>query len=180
MADETRQSQQGGDNSENYQAGRDIIVNVSKSGDSQTEPAPPDPKILSELRQNLITASNSHELRKGLYALEAQLASNPNDTEARLLRDQYVTALENQVMHFEPLPRYYSARSPLTGCLLLALVAVITAFLVAYLMRGYGLWLSLLLGALAPFAVLLCGAIIGMVAVGVGYVRAWWRDRKSK
>jgi hypothetical protein len=56
----------------------------------------PSDRVLSQLGLQLLSAKTAFELRTGLYELEQFLASNPYNTQARLLQESYKTALAQE------------------------------------------------------------------------------------
>lgn len=177
MSDNPKQSQQSGDNSRNYQAGRDIIIN--RSGDAQNAPTPPDIEKLSELRQHLIKSQSPHELQQGLYEVEAILEGSPKDTETRMLRDKYRLALRHASVSDICCLGSRAYRRSLLPVFLLMLAIFVTAFLVAFFVLDHPIWLSLFIAAGTLFALLNALAIVGAIVIGTVYALEWWRERKS-
>lgn len=86
-------------------------------------------EALTEIRLSLLNAKTEMQVRVCLYSVERILSELPHETEAKILRDDILKALE-----YERRPALRAAPARLAG--VLALLLVILLFIVFLLLRG--------------------------------------------
>jgi len=99
-----------------------ITMAVHKASSDRPEEQPPD-AVLSEYRRRMLLAAGRHDLRQILYELEDFLRHFPAHPQARLLKDDILTALRYEEMpkRYERLPKS-AAPSPLVPLVIFVLL----------------------------------------------------------
>ena len=87
-------------------------------------------ELLSRLRKQMLTASTSRELRHALYELDEHLAAYPKSPQARMFKDELVSAVQRAEWMELPKAAEAPARKRGVGCLPFALAAAVIAAIV--------------------------------------------------